>query len=389
MAPSRHEDHEKAINEIERYKLLVESIEDYAIFILDVSGYIETWNAGAQKIKGYASDEIIGQHFSIFYTPSDMKNGKPDKELLRATREGHIEAEDWRVKKDGARFWANIVTTALFSATGTLIGFAEITRDITDKKRSKDALVVANKMLKHQHIELEALNNVKDEFVSLASHQLRTPATGIKQFLGLLLEGYAGPLTDQQTLYVQKAYDSNERQINLVNSLLRTAQVDAGRVSLDKTFTDLRALVEEVVESLQEVFTAHQQTVTIHEKEVISDIYIDAARMRMVFENLIDNASKYTDTGGEILISLAETKTHATISIKDTGVGIPDNELKHVFDKFNRISNKLSDDAGGTGLGLYWAKKIVSLHKGTIKVTSDMDVGTEFTVKIPKGVVRV
>lgn len=389
MAPSLHEDHEKAINEIERYKLLVESIEDYAIFILDVSGYIETWNAGAKKIKGYSADEIIGQHFSIFYTPSDVKTGKPDKELLRATREGHIEAEDWRVKKGGARFWANIVTTALFSASGTLVGFAEITRDITDKKRSKDALVVANKMLKHQHIELEALNNVKDEFVSLASHQLRTPATGIKQFLGLLLEGYAGLLTDQQALYVQKAYDSNERQIDLVNSLLRTAQVDAGRVSLNKTFTNLRVIVEEVIESLQEVFAARQQTVTIYEKGVVSDIYIDAARMRMVLENLIDNASKYTDTGGEILISLAETKTHATISIKDTGVGIPENELKHIFDKFNRIPNKLSDDASGTGLGLYWAKKIVSLHKGTIKVTSQIGVGTEFIVKIPKGVIRV
>lgn len=389
MTSSVRDGHEKSISEVERYQLLVESIEDYAIFLLDVSGYIESWNTGAKKIKGYDTDEIIGQHFSIFYTPSDIKAGKPDKELLRATREGHIEAEDWRVKKDGTRFWASIITTALFNTSGGLIGFAEITRDITDKKRAKDALVVANKMLKHQHIELEALNNVKDEFVSLASHQLRTPATGIKQFLGLLLEGYAGPLTDQQTTYVQKAYDSNERQIDLVNSLLRTAQIDAGRVSLNKAFTNLRTIIEEVVESLQEVFNTRQQTVTIHEHDTVSDIYIDKLRMRMVIENLIDNASKYTDTGGEIIISLAETKTHATISIRDTGVGIPEDELKHIFDKFNRIPNKLSEDAGGAGLGLYWAKKIVSLHKGTIKVISELDAGTEFIIKIPKGVVRV
>ncbi len=389
MAPSLHEDHENAITEVEKYQLLVESVEDYAIFLLDVSGYIETWNIGAEHIQGYGRDEIIGQHFSIFYMPSDIRTGKPDKELLRATREGHIEAEDWRVKKDGGRYWASTVITALFNTSGILVGFAEITRDITDKKRSKDALIVANKMLKHQHIELEALNNVKDEFVSLASHQLRTPATGIKQFLGLLLEGYGGQLTNQQTLYVQKAYESNERQIDMVNSLLRTAQVDAGKVSLNKTFVSLRAIIEDAIEGLREVFDSRKQTITIQENETVSPIYIDEARMRMVFENLIDNASKYTDTNGEIIISLSETKTHAAISIKDSGVGIAEYDIKHVFDKFNRIPNKLSDTAGGTGLGLYWAKKIVSLHKGTIKVTSQLDVGSEFIIKIPKGVVRV
>lgn len=372
-----------------KYQLLVDSVQDYAIFLLDASGYVETWSIGAQKLNGYTPDEVIGKHISIFYTPGDVEDGKPEKELLRTSQESNIEIEDWRVKKDGSRFWAVTTTTALFNTGGSLIGFARITKDITDKKRSKDALIAANKLLKHQHIELEALNNVKDEFVSLASHQLRTPATGTKQFLGLLLEGYTGKLTEQQMLYVKKAYESNERQLELVNSLLRTAQIDAGKVTLDKSFTSLRTVIDEVVDGMREVFLARRQDVDVYEVEPVIPIYIDEAKIRMMLENLIDNASKYTDVGGRITIQLTETKAYVDISIQDTGVGISETDIKHVFDKFNRIPNKLSDDVGGTGLGLYWAKKIVALHKGTIKARSQVDVGTEFLVRLPKGVVRV
>jgi len=383
MGPQRGE------KDTSKYQLMVDRIEIYAIFLLDPSGYIETWNSGAESIIGYMPDEIIGKHLSLLYTPTSVKAKEPDKELLRATESGHVEDEDWLVKKDGTRFWASVVTTALFNDTGALIGFANITRDITDKKRSKDALIVANKMLKYQHVELELLNTVKDEFVTLASHQLRTPATGIKQFLGMLIEGYAGTLTEQQMSFIQKAYDSNERQIDLVNSLLRTAQVDAGKVSLNKSFANLRTIVNEVSDSLRDVFESRRQSITIIEQQPVADIYIDEPRIRMVLENLIDNASKYTDEGGQIIVSLSETRGYAEISIKDTGVGIAAPDIKHVFDKFNRIPNRLSEVVGGTGLGLYWAKKIVALHKGTIKVVSQLDVGTEFIVKIPKGVVRV
>jgi PAS domain S-box-containing protein len=353
-----------------------------------VSGYIESWNAGAEEITGYKHNEVIGQHFSMLYLPHDIAIGKPDEELLIAARDGSAANEDWCVKKDGSRFWADEILTALFSSDGTLTGFAMITRDITDKKRSKNALIAANKLLKHQHLELEALNNVKDEFISLASHQLRTPATGIKQFLGLLLEGYAGNLTIQQTAYIQKAYDSNERQIELVNSLLRTAQVDAGKVTLEKSSLALRPLIDGVIEGLRDVFDARQQTIIINEKNTQSDIYADASRIRMVFENIIDNASKYTETGGIITITLSETNLYAQISIKDTGVGIAEKDIKKVFDKFNRIPNQLSDTAGGTGLGLYWAKKIVNLHKGSIGVRSMIGEGTEFIIKLPKGLPR-
>jgi PAS domain S-box-containing protein len=375
---------EQIVNENDKYRLLVDSVEDYAIFLLDVSGYIETWNHGAEKMTGYRSDEIIGSHYSILSPQSDTGLTKSDKELLQAAQDGNTEVEAWCVKKDGSRFWADEVLTALFTNEGSLIGFANITRDITDKKRSKGALIAANKLLKHQHLELEALNSVKDEFVSLASHQLRTPATGIKQFLGLLLEGYAGQLTIQQSEYIKKAYDSNERQINLVNDLLRTAQIDAGKVILDKSLIDVHAIIISVIDNLRELFASRQQTVFVNEKGNPANVFADESRIRMVLENIIDNASKYTENGGIITITLSETNIYAQISIKDTGVGIDAKDIKKVFNKFNRLPNKLSDTAGGTGLGLYWAKKIVNLHKGNIGVKSTINQGTEFIIKLPK-----
>lgn len=383
MTTSLREEYEKSPHSIGLYKLLVEGIQDYAIYLLDASGYVETWNTGAQNITGYSASEVIDKHLSMFYTPSDIANNKPDKGLLHAAQYGRIEEESWRVRKDGTRFWANTVTTALYQHN-SLIGFAKVTRDLTARKKRKDALIIANQLLKRQRVELEVLNNVKDEFISLASHQLRTPATGIKQYLGMLLEGYAGELSPQQQQFLQRAYDSNERQIRLVNSLLRTAQLDAGKVSLSKTTVNIRKIIDEVVDSLNDLFAERKQTVSVDEKASISPIQADESKIRMVIENLIDNASKYTDTGGTITVHLSETKKHICLTIEDTGVGIAQEDIGRVFDKFNRIPNRLSAMVEGNGLGLYWVKKIINLHKGKITVSSQLDAGTEFKVLLPK-----
>lgn len=380
----REASHSNSIRDADRYQLLVDGIQDYAVFLLDASGYIETWNSGGRNITGYTEDDVINKHFSVFYTPSDVATNRPDKELLRTTQYGRTEEENWRVRKDGTRFWANTITTALYNNHGSLIGFAKVTRDITDRKQSKDELIVAHRQLKQQHNELEALSNIKDEFISLASHQLRTPATGIKQYLGMLLEGYVGHLTKKQILFIQKAYDGNERQIGLVNSLLRTAQIDAGKVTLNKSYVDLHAMIDDVVDSLSDVFKGRNQTIEIVEKVHLPEVCVDKSQFRMVMENIIDNASKYTDSGGRIGISLSDTKAHVIIAVTDTGVGIATKDVRHVFDKFNRIPNKLSDSVGGSGLGLYWVKKIIKLHGGTIHVNSKIDVGTTFKIALPK-----
>lgn len=370
----------------ELYRLLVDSIEDYAIFMLDATGHVASWNRGAQNLKGYKQKDIIGQHFSIFYTPEDIAIDKPAFELERASQIGRIEDEYWRVRQDGTQFWANVVITALHGENDELIGFAKVTRDLTERKRNEDILQSANEKLRRQQQELETLNGAKDEFIAIASHQLRTPATGVKQFLGLLMEGYAGELTDQQQEFVTRAYNTNARQISLVNDLLRVAQVDAGKVVLSKESTDICKIVREITEEVQNTIKSRKQTIDVTmPDEAHLTVDVDPSRFRMVMENLIDNASKYTRHGGKVSVVVEQGETMVTLRVIDTGVGIDTLSQAKLFTKFSRIPNELSDSVSGSGLGLYWVKKIVELHGGTIEVTSKAGTGSTFTVTVPRG----
>ena len=375
--------HLHTLEQTEFYRLLVNSIQDYAIFLLDPHGNVASWNLGAQKLKGYTPEEIIGKHFSTFYTPEDLEAHKPFKKLELCNKVGHVEDEGWRVRKDGTRFWANVVITTLHNASGERIGYAKITRDETVRKKHEDKLQEANNLLLRQQAELEALNASKDEFISLASHQLRTPASGVKQFLGLVLEGYAGELTDVQTNYLERANESNNRQIELVNSLLRVAQVDSGKTVLVCQPTDVNVLVRDVVDEQQSAFERREQTVRIKLPTEPLVAQVDSMRFRMVLENLIDNASKYTPIGGDITVRGGRNQRGMYISITDTGVGISADALPKLFQKFSRIPNELSETVGGSGLGLYWANQIVALHGGAIHIASTPGIGSTFEITIP------
>lgn len=367
---------------------MVENIEDYAIFLLDTEGYIASWNLGAERFKGYKPHEIIGKHFSVFYSAADNKAGKPARELKYSIANGRIEDEGWRIRKDGTRFWANVVITALFDKNGVHKGFAKVTRDLTERKRYEDTLFDANVRLETSFKELQRLNELKDEFVSLASHQLRTPATGVKQYLGLLIEGYMGDLTEQQMDSLQKAYESNERQIEIVNDLLQVAQLDAGKVNLKRQYINLRTLIEDVINEQIEIFKTRQQQITLAMPQHAITANVDPVRFRMVIENLIDNASKYTMAKGKISVSLTSNKEFCKIIVQDTGVGIKKADIKKLFEKFTRLTNPLTKNVSGSGLGLYWASKIVQLHGGHIDIESEVKKGTTFTIVLPTGEVN-
>lgn len=374
-------EHNDALIALERYRLLVESVQDYAIFLLDKDGVIVSWNKGAQRLKGYRPDEIIGRHFSVFYLQRDKDAGKPERELELARKLGRVEDEDWRVRKDGSQFWANVVITALYDEQHELTGFAKVTRDLTERKQHEDELRRANVALKAQQRELQRLNSTKDEFISLASHQLRTPATGVKQYLGMLLEGFLGDLNPEHQEIVKRAYESNEHQLAIVNNLLKVAQVDAGRIILQKEPVDVKKLITDVANEYNGRVTSRQQTLVLDLEPVT--IPLDSNHFRMVLENLVDNATKYTPTGGTVTIT-SRLRSHVLkISIKDTGVGIAAQDISRLFEKFSRIPNILSDSVGGSGLGLYWVNKIIALHGGLIEVTSRVDEGTVFTLSLP------
>lgn len=373
------------IEQVEWYKLLVESVQDYAIFLLDTSGRVASWNRGAEKFKGYKAEEIIGKHFSIFFPERDIKNSKPERELAEARKFGRFEDEGWRVRKDGSRFWANVVLTGLYDNAGNLRGYAKVTRDMTEHKKNEDKLKKMNSMLRHQQKELQKLNRSKDEFISLASHQLRTPATIVKQYLGILKAGIGGPLTSEQMGFLEKADLSNERQIETINDLLRVAQIDAGKVTLKKEGVNVAKLVKDALEDQADLFKQRAQTVVFHQASNTTAVNVDVARFRMAIDNLINNAGKYTPEGGKIEVSVGTNESLAKISIADTGVGIKAEDLPKLFKQFSRIPNKLSEHAGGSGLGLYWANKVIGLHGGRIEVKSKVGEGTTFIIYLPLG----
>lgn len=250
------------------------------------------------------------------------------------------------------------------------------------RKRTRTLRRKAEK-LEQQSAQLRELNRAKDDFISLASHQLRTPATGVKQYLGLILEGYAGNVDPQQADFLRLAYESNERQLKIVSDLLRTAQLDAGQVNLQPKPTDMAKLLKGIINEQSVQLRARNQKVVMELPSDIPKVSVDQGKLRMALENLVDNASKYTPHDKNIGVTLKAGKDHCRIVISDEGVGIEAADMEKIFQKFSRVSNSLSDEVGGSGLGLYWVKSIIDLHQGTIDVKSTPGKGTSFVIKLP------
>jgi|SRR5579859_1418080 len=234
-------------------------------------------------------------------------------------------------------------------------------------------------MQKERDIEL-----AKDELLSLASHQLRTPATGVKQYLGMVLQGFLGPVVPEQHLILEKAYASNDRQLHVINEILHLAKIDAGRIVLARQNTNLRDLLHDIMHEQQSDLKNAGHKLTTHIPKQPIMLNVDAHMLRMAFENLLSNAIKYTHRGGKITITVRQTATEVHISIQDTGVGIAQEDFPKLFKQFSRLPNEMSQQVGGTGVGLYLAKHLIELHGGSIRVTSSLGHGTTFSVTLPK-----
>ncbi len=299
--------------------------------------------------------------------------GSPDDSLaVAAIRKG---AQDYLLK-------GQLKSDTLVRSIHYAIERKKFQNDVDRVRNNSRKLRLKASLLRKERVQLMALNEVKDDFISLASHQLRTPATGVKQYIGMLLEGYAGGLNTRQKEMLEIANDSNERQLMIVNDLLKVAQVDSGNLTLVKSTTDVGKLVKEVIEDIKIKFKERKQTVDIStpNKECLANI--DAERFRMVVENIIDNASKYSDHGKHVDVSVVKKRGKIIVKVKDSGVGIAKDDVDKVFLKFMRVSNPLSVRVGGSGLGMYWAKKIIDLHKAEITVDSVLGKGTVFTITL-------
>lgn len=252
-----------------------------------------------------------------------------------------------------------------------------------EKVRTKSFQTKADNFEEESHRLLQ-INKAKDVFLSIASHQLRTPATAVKQYVGMLLEGYAGPLDPKQETFLRTAYESNERQLRIVDDLLKVARLDAGHVTLHKQPTDIEVLIKSLIEDHEQSFETRKQTVKyIMLSNEVGAVEIDPDNMRMVFDNLLDNAGKYSPPGSEVTIYVNREKTKLKITFQDQGIGISKDDQKKLFQKFSRIDNSFAYSPNGSGLGLYWAREIVRLHEGTVTLESKLGVGSTFTVELP------
>ena len=211
------------------YQLMVESVRDYAIFMLDPNGHVASWNRGAQRIKGYTADEIIGRHFSAFYTPEDITSRKPARELKIATREGRFEEEGVRVRKDGSTFWANVVITAVRDDEKNLVGFAKVTRDLTERRAAQEKAIADARRV----AQAEAANTTKSEFLAAMSHELRTPLNAIGGYVELLNLGIGGPTTAEQQEYLGRIRKSQQHLLGIISDLLNFSRIEAGHLSYE------------------------------------------------------------------------------------------------------------------------------------------------------------
>ena len=314
--------------------------------------------------------------------PDDVEGNL--KRWQHAVRTGEPFSYEHRLRRaDGKYRWHLSSAHALRNADGNIAQWIGCATDIEELRRNRD-LKTQLQVLATQREQLIATNRLKDEFIMLASHQLRTPASSVKQYVGMVLGGYAGKMTERQSDLLRQAYAGNERQLKIVDDLLKVARVDAGQVSLQKSRCDLAALIRDVIAGMHDTFAARRQSITLHcrRKQVLASV--DAGLVRMVIENLLDNASKYSNMGKAISINVRQTNAQVIIAITDHGVGVGKRDQPKLFQKFSRINNPLSDAVGGTGLGLYWAKKITELHAGTLDATSKLRQGSTFTVALPK-----
>jgi PAS domain S-box-containing protein len=373
----------------ERFRLLVSRVRDYAIFMLDPQGYIATWNAGAELIKGYRADEIIGQHFSVFYPPEDQASHKPQRILQIAAADGVYEDEGWRVRKDGSAFWADVVITAVYDDQGVLRGFGKVTRDLTERKRAEDT----QRQVQAQDLQLareqaaraqaEADLRLRDAFLSTTAHDLRTPVTAVAGYAELLqrrLErGEFTPERVQKSLHALRV--QTQRLNRLTTMLLDLTRLEHGKMVLDCTPIDLRPSIERVSQELQLLTVTHTILVDLPPAPLM--VEADALRLEQVLYNLVQNAIKYSPHGGTITVAAWQDEQQTVVSVTDQGVGIPAAELAQVFDRFYRATNVPQGSINGLGLGLHLVKEFVALHGGEVDVQSVVGVGSCFRVRLP------
>jgi PAS domain S-box-containing protein len=351
----------------ENFRLLVEGVKDHAIFLLDASGNIVSWNAGAERVEGYRPDQAIGRNFAMFYPREDMLAGKPQQHLDIARGIGYMEETGWRVKQDGTRFWAYVVVTALRREDGSLRGFATVTRDLSEQRRVE---------------ELETEGRRITEFIAMLAHELRNPLAPIRNAVSVMEREAGSP----QLVWCREMIG---RQVNhlarLVDDLLDVSRITSGKILLERMTIDLNSAVAAAVESMRPTLEAARHKLTLHQNagEVIKFVG-DPIRLSQVLVNLLTNAGKYTPQGGRIDVFVERAGGRIYLRVRDNGIGMSPELVDRAFDLFVQGDRALDRAEGGLGIGLTLVRRIVAMHGGTVSAySSGPGQGSEFVISLP------
>ena len=368
----------------ERYHKMVEEVEDYAIILLDKNGIIQNWNKGAEKIKGYTDEEIIGKSFQNFYLPEDRKTGLPQKLLQEARDKGKAIHEGWRMRKDGTRFWGSIVLTALHDQAHNIIGFSKVTRDLTERKSAEDKMEEYTNQLEFQNKELE-------QFAYAASHDMKEPLRKIHLYNSSIYESCADKLDEKSKEYLNRSINAARRMNELIEDLLSYSKTTSTLENFEEV--DMNEVVEEILLVHREEFEQKEINIDVDRLPVIHGI---AFQLKQLIFNLINNSIKYKHPGRKVKIEIkneliggnqikewiADPKhSYHKISIKDNGIGFEPHSAERIFDIFQRLNN--STTTKGSGIGLAICKRIVQNHHGFIKATGKLNAGATFDIYLP------
>jgi len=372
----------ESLRESERvYRLLVESVADYAIFLLDPEGFVQTWNRGAKRLKGYSEEEIVGEHFSTFYTEKDKARRYPQYELTVAAAKGRFEDEGWRLRKDGSLFWANVVITAL-REEGELVGFAKVTRDLTERKRTEEHREKLLESERRARAAAEEADRAKTDFLAVVSHELRTPLNAISGYAELILSGIPEPVPDGVRRKVERIRTAAEYQLHLVEEILAFSDLESGGSELARARVDLAGVAGEVAELVEPL--VRQSGLSLHlelpDQTVVTRT--DAVKVRQILKSLLSNAVKFSPEG-ELRLELETEGESALFHVRDCGIGIAPEDRERIFDPFWQADQSSVREVGGMGLGLAVCRRLARRLNGDIEVESQPGRGSTFTLRLP------
>jgi PAS domain S-box-containing protein len=363
----RREQEEALRQSEERFRLLVDAVKDSAIIMLDRDGRVASWNSGAERITGYQSEEIMGRHFAVFSPEEAVAKKWPEQELAMAREQGRYEDEGSRVRKSGAAFWAYVAVTPVYDRQGVLIGYAMVTRDLTDRRRVE---------------ALEKAERQTNEFLAMLAHELRNPLAPISNALQLLARKPAADPTDQWVLGVLQRQTAQMRR--LVDDLLDVSRITRSMIALERKPLDLRQAVRAALDASLHWIEARRQELSVALPEEPVMVMGDEARLAQVVQNLLHNATKYTPEGGRIDVTLRREDGAVRIGVKDTGIGMDADTLQNAFEPFRQGGRTLERPQGGLGIGLTLVQRLVQMHGGTVDARSaGAQQGSEFIVRLP------